>query len=306
MAENDDLWNTDIDETDAPVEERLQDEGEPDNEDDPVAEEEVEEESEEEESEEEESEEEESEEEEAEDPEIEFEDGRKVKLSEVEKGFMRQEDYSRKTEEIARDRTAYQEMAQIANQKMQEIAAIETQLIEYVQGLIPDEPDITLASTDPGTYNYQKALRDRAVSEVQNLLTMTQNTNQVQQGMSQQEMDAIVRREEDTLLREFPALRDPAKRAQFGESYKKTANHFGFSDDEINSTFDSRLMKMVYYAAIGVNAQQNRKNAKRRIVKRTAKKRGRAAVSPQKSTAALKRLKSSGSIDDAMRVDFDL
>ena len=240
------------------------------------------------------------------DVEVELTDGSKVKLSEVEQGYMRQADYTQKTQEVARDREALTQLTQQYQQRVAEQNALQEKLLEYVGTLIPPEPDLSLAHTDPSTFQYQKALREQAIGEVQNLVALVNQSDQASAAAQTEQAEVLKQREEDALLREFPQLRDTEKRARFDKGFLDTAKSFGFTDQEIDSTFDHRVKKLVYFAHIGMNARKNQKNAQRRVVRKAAAGKGRAAVSPQRNAAAMNRLRKSGSIDDALGVDFDL
>ena len=248
-------------------------------------------------------------EEKADDPTFTLDDGTEVALSDLRSGYMMQRDYTQKTERLAADRRETESLQETYRNAVGQVQAQNQALLQFVQTLIPDEPDIGLAQSDPANYQYQSALRQRAIQEVQSVLGSSQQTNQYAQQVQAQHIDKLRETEEFKLTNSVPRLRDPAKRAEYMKVVQDTGKEFGFSADEINGVFDHRLLQLVYYANLGKVAERNRKNVQGKAKQTTATnrsgRRGKSVVSPKANQAALQRLGQTGSLDDAMNVDFD-
>jgi hypothetical protein len=91
------------------------------------------------------------------DPDVELEGGRKVKMSELKKGYMMQSDYTIKTQELAEQRKEVEELQQLANflranpeklkrviavldEKQEQIAEQKQENLQELQGLDPNDP----------------------------------------------------------------------------------------------------------------------------------------------------------------------
>lgn len=234
-------------------------------------------------------------------------DGEEVTLGELKKGYFRQKDYTHKTEKLAQESKSVNELRDNYAQHSQKLQRMYQNLTNRLEGLIPAEPDIALAQTDPGEYQYQLAIRNQSIAEMQEIFAESGDTDASIQAVNQEEIARITSAEEAKLLEAMPMLKDPGRKAAFDEAVKKTAQEFGFSDDEISTTVDSRVLQVLHYAKIGKIAEQNRKNASRRVAEKPnkGKRPAPSAGKPSKNRQAMKRLNKSGDIEDAMSVDFD-
>ena len=230
----------------------------------------------------------------------------KVTLKELKAGYFRQKDYTQKTTEVAQERKAVEATkAALAERN----AVLETALQNlggYLQGLIPPEPPLQLAQTDPGRYQYQRALRESAIAEFGQLVSIRGQVDAHNQTVSEAEFREYRDREQAALVKAMPALADPVKRVAFDQSINATAKAFGFTDEEIDSTLDHRMLRVVHFARLGRKAEENRNNAKKRI---ETPRMGKAtpAVAPVNvaNKKAMHALTKSGNWKDALRVDFE-
>ena len=236
-----------------------------------------------------------------------LDDGTETTLAELKRGYFREADYTHKTTELAEERKQLAEMRQSFDQRSNYVETTLNNLTSFLGQLVPDEPPISLAQSDPAAYQYQKALRDNAISELNQVVQMQDGHGQALQGFSQEDVARLKGEEDAKLLKAMPHLSDPAKRAAFDNTIKETAIEFGFTEDEVAGVADHRVLQLVHYARLGKRAVTNRNNAKRRV---EAPKKGKAR--PAKVTAkgasnrkAKERLSKSGSLEDAMSIDFD-
>ncbi|WP_420013328.1 hypothetical protein [Tateyamaria sp.] len=238
---------------------------------------------------------------------VKLDSGDEVPLSELKSGYLKDKDYRHKTTELADERKQLVEVQQSFTERSKFVETTLTNLTTYLENLVPPEPPISLAQSDPGSYQYQKALRENAISELAQLVQMQDGLGQAQQGFSQEDITRLKGDEDAKLLKAMPHLSDPTKRAAFDTAIKETAIEFGFTEDEVAGAADHRILQLVHYARLGKRAVTNRNNAKRRV---EAPKKGRARPAQVSSKSsgnrkAKERLSKSGSIDDAMGIDFD-
>lgn len=231
-------------------------------------------------------------------------DGTEVSLGEIEKGYLRQADYTRKTTEIAQDRERVSQYEAALVERARSIETAHERLSEFVQGLLPPEPDAALARQNPAAYVQQKAMREQAIAELSAWMDARAQTGQAVEQLTAQQMEHQRTQANAELVKAMPKLKDAAALAKFDAEVAATAKHFGFDDATIAATNDPRVRRMAYYAAIGMRAEQNRQAASRRV---EAPKPGKPAAPAQnvdRNRTAMRRLSQTGSIKDALQIDF--
>ena len=230
----------------------------------------------------------------------------KVTLKDLKAGYFRQKDYTQKTTEVAAERKANEATKAALAERASVLETALQNLGGYLQGLIPPEPPLSLAQTDPGRYQYQRALRESAIAELGHLVSIKGQVDAHNQTVSEAELREYRDREQAALVKAMPALADPVKRVAFDQSVKSTAKAFGFTDEEINATADHRILRLVHFARLGQKAEENRNNAKKRV---ETPRMGKAtpAVAPVNvaNKKAMHALTKSGNWKDALRIDFE-
>lgn len=238
-------------------------------------------------------------------------DGSEITLSEIadlQANGLRSADYTQKTTEVAEQRKALEAERQTYSERLQFTETALRNVTKFIEGIIPPEPTIDMAQTDPGAYTQAMALRNGAIAELQQVMKVSDGVNGHKAQVSDADLAAYKNRENGALVKAMPHLADPVKRAAFDKAVSETAADFGFSPDEIAQTADSRILQMVHYAKLGKLSAQNRANAKRRVqTPMRSKPQTAKAVSGQtmKNRQAMQRLSKSGSIEDALEIDFD-
>ena len=236
-----------------------------------------------------------------------LDDGTETTVSELKKGYFRHKDYIAKTTEIATERKALEEERSVFGQSAQSLETAYATLAQTLEGLIPAEPDLQLAQSNPSQYQYQMALRNNAIAELQGVMNQAGQATQVSQEVSQEDFNRYKTLEEAKLIKQMPGLSDPGKMTAFRSSVVKSATEdFGFTEQEETQTYDARILRAIYFAKIGLKADHNRQNAKRRIGEKPRKSDAKAAVrTGAGSKAAMQKLQKTGSIEDAMSIDFE-
>ena len=235
--------------------------------------------------------------------------GEEVTLEDLKKGYFRQADYTEKTQKLAKER----EQSEILRTRYEkQISDAETTLNVvrgFVENLIPVEPSLELAQSNPRDYQYQKALREQALQELNALSQVGGQIDAQKQEAYVQELAQYEKQENVKLVEAMPHLKDSKKRAAFEGSVAGAAEQFGFTSADLENAKDHRIKLALHYAALGKKAEQNRRNAKSRVAE--TPKKGRGKVQSRKPTVstknreAMQRLKKSGSLADALDIDFD-
>lgn len=246
-----------------------------------------------------------SEEEEPEDPVIDLGE-EQVPLSELKEGRLRQQDYSRKMAEVTDLRKEAETTRDQYTKNSAYVNSLLQNMTNWLEGVIPPEPDFQLSRTDPSEYQYQKALREKAMSEVAQVVQLSKQAQQSNQQVSQQQQAAIVQQHRAGLEKSFPHIKgSPEKLNAFVDSARKAATEFGFTEQEVANVTDNRILEAMHFAALGRRSVENRNNAKRRI---QAPKKGAgrpAAANGNSNQKAMQRLTKTGSLRDAINIDFE-
>lgn len=228
--------------------------------------------------------------------------GEQVPLSDLKAGYMRQADYSRKTQDVANRRRDLEALSARVNHSVEAIA-------DFLIKQIPEPPNPQLAMTNPNEFVQKKALHEAAVQQVNALLSQAGEVKGVTETLTTEQRKELLAEENAKLAERFPATATNEGRKQFFETAATAAKELGYSDDEIQAVADSRMFALAHYAALGMKAEKARDKAKAKV--QTA-----PPVAPQKrqqgnrsnvrrNQEAMKRLSRTGSIEDAMSIDFE-
>lgn len=236
-----------------------------------------------------------------------FSDGTKMSLADVEKGFLRDADYRRKTTEVAEERRAVEAERNTFRERQSSFDKAQGKLITFLEGLIPDEPPVSLARSDPGAYTRQQAERQAALAELQSVMSTAEEAQSLRSDAYEADLKAWRDAEGKKLVEAMPELKDDAKRAAFTKDIRDTAEALGFTAEELNGPqmADSRTQRVLHYARLGMareTARQNAQNAKRRVEAPRKGPSSKPVAQPvQRDQKAMRRLQQTGSIDDAVQ-----
>lgn len=242
---------------------------------------------------------------------IELPDGTELTVSELEDlraSGLRLADYTKKTTEVAKEREAITAEREALSQRVEETERALQAAQSVIQTLVPPAPTYELFQRDPQAYEQQKMLYEAAKLQiVQPMMQAMQQLQGKRSEISEDEVNRYRKSEDEKLVKAMPHLSDPAKRHAFDKDVKEVALDFGFTEDEIAQTADSRILQLVHYARLGKRAEHNRNNAKRRVETPKAGTAKRAKVPAQvtKNREAMRRLSKSGSLNDALEIDFE-
>jgi len=227
-------------------------------------------------------------------------DGTKVPITEVLKGYQRQADYTRKSQELAASRKATEAVAQ-------RIESINETFIDHLSSLMPPEPNPALALSNPNAYTAQKAQYDAARAQVQKLIEIGQQSKQIKETLTAEDRARVIADENAKLAERFPEVVTKQGREKFFTSAAEAAQEMGFTMDELGAVTDHRVFAMAHFAKIGMEAMKARTAAKAKAQAAppvTPRKPGQP-VAVNRNADAMKKLARSGSIRDALKLDWD-
>lgn len=232
---------------------------------------------------------------------VKLSDGTELTVAELSKGYFRQADYTRKSQELANTRKAIEADAS-------RVEAITQTFVDHLASLMPPEPDAGLALRDPNKYVAQKAQYDAAAAQMQKLIEIGAQPKQIKDGIAQGDRQALVAEENQKLIEAFPEAGTANGRQKFFEDVQTVANDLGFSTDELSQITDHRVFALAHWAQKGMAAEQARTKAKAKAKAApqvAPTKPGQPARASGRNREAMQKLSRSGSLRDAMNIDFD-
>jgi len=159
------------------------------------------------------------------------------------------EEVSRYVHEAAAERQQVAQARQVLQQRQAQIAEQSRLLAQMAQQIIGEEPDLSLAQSDPGTYIAQQALYRKRLEVYQALQGQhSRAAQELQAAQAQQQQQAfgqLVTREREALLKAMPELADPSKLAAFSGRVAKVAQRYGVTLEELSNSFDHRSYLML-------------------------------------------------------------
>ncbi|WP_434286294.1 hypothetical protein [Celeribacter sp. SCSIO 80788] len=227
--------------------------------------------------------------------------GEEVTVSDLIQGRMMQADYTRKSQDLANRRKATEAEAQ-------RIESVTTAFIEHISSLIPNEPDAALAYRNPAAYTQQKAAYDSAIAQVQKLMDVSNQAKEVRQGLSDEDRRTMLQGENAKLIERFPEAGTKDGREKFFAGVQSAAEDLGFSAQELSQVSDHRLFALAHWAQKGMAAEKSKKVVREKAQKAAPaapRKPGQGAKNASRNVEAMRKLSRSGSMKDALAVDFD-
>jgi hypothetical protein len=185
-------------------------------------------------------------------------DGRPQRVSRAEliQGYLRQDDYSRKTQQTAEQHRKAQETYQ---QFEQATRTLQGKLQQYVTeaGREFEAPVdwVALAKQDPLGYQEKRArfeaLRDAQAEQAR--------LGQLRQAQEAQRAEAMYRSGMEVLNRAVPGWRDPATRSKLQEDIRTYAKQAGYTDDELAAPILDPRQLIVLHDAMNYRRMAGRK-----------------------------------------------
>jgi hypothetical protein len=226
-------------------------------------------------------------------------------IAELEQGALRQADYTRKAQEVATRRKALE--ADVSR-----LEGIANAFIDHLTQMVPEAPDPALAFRDPNKYVAMEAQHKAAVAQVQRLIEIGTQPKKIAETMSQADRETLLRDENARLMERFPVTRSEKGRMEFFRAAASAAEELGYSAEELGQQTDHRAFALAYWARKGMDAAKSKDKAAD-----AAKGKEKVAAAPRrpslqsqaaaaaKNREAMKRLSKTGSLKDALAIDWD-
>lgn len=228
---------------------------------------------------------------------VKLSDGTEMPVAELKNGYLRQSDFTRKTQEVANERKTMQADVE----RMQRIT---TAFVDHLTALVPDPPSPSLAMTDPAKYVSQKAQHEAAMGQVQKLIEMGSVSKEVGAAMSGADKQRQIQEANARLVEMFPEAASGKGREAFFNGVQSAANDLGFTNDDLTAVRDPRVFALAHWAAKGMAAEKAKATAKAKVAAAppaTPRKPGQGARQPNGNVEAMRKLRTDDSFENALK-----
>jgi len=231
-------------------------------------------------------------------------DGKEVSvtLDELQKGYSRTQDYTRKTQQIAEVRKQVEQETQAVRAEREQYAQLLGALQAQLQSSEPQVDLDRLYHEDPIEWVRQKEVMRERQEKFAAIQSEQQRLAQVSQYEQQRAMEAQFASQQEALLAALPDWKDPKKAKAEKALVIESAKAAGFTDEDLKSVYDHRLVLLLRKAALFDQMVSKRQGIKPVVNNgpRTAKPGAAGRVSTTtESVRAKQRLAKTGRIDDA-------
>lgn len=233
-----------------------------------------------------------------------------VTLEELQQGYSRTKDYTKKTQALAETRKAVEaEKSKIEEAKqLRDQYAQRLEVIEKVLGQQATD-DVNLAElkeNDPIGYAIKVAERAEQEKQLQAVRAEKQRIAQQQESERQQSLQAHLQQEAVKLKEMIPEFRDEAKAEIARKDIRSYAKSVGFSDEELSQVYDSRAVKTLYNAMMYEKLMKGKSVATKKVqdAPRVLKagNGGQANAEDNATKKQMQRLKQTGKKADAAKL----
>jgi len=226
-----------------------------------------------------------------------------VTLEELQNGYSRTQDYTRKTQQIAEVRKQVEQETQAVRAERQQYAQLLGALQAQLQATEPQVDLDRLYHEDPIEWVRQKEVMRERQEKAIAIQAEQQRLAQLSQYEQQRAMEEQLSSQKDALLAALPEWRDPKKAQAEKALVVESAKAAGFSEEDLKSVYDHRLVLLLRKAGLYDQMMSKRQGIKPVVNNgpRPAKPGAAGRVSTTtESTRAKQRLAKTGRIDDAV------
>jgi hypothetical protein len=235
---------------------------------------------------------------------IKLSDGSEHTLEEIEKGFLRQQDYTRKTQELSSNRKMLEEAAQRFVNQDKQVKEFAEFARKVVESYAPKPPDPSKINTDPIGYLQEKEAFEKASQTWRQLAESQQSISQRLEASEGSKTQAELAQETKALVERIPSLATPEGwRAFKTEATDIGGKAYGFAPEEIEGIKDHRYVLALKDAIEYRKLQGKKMEAVRAAKDAPSPVRAAARPAPNRSTqqtqkVLTERARKTGSVED--------
>ena len=243
-----------------------------------------------------------------------------IPLDELLKGYSRQSDYTKKTQEVSEQRKEVETLKSQYQAEMNQIQSERGHYVEALQALL----DGSMGTLDEfANVNWEELKRDDPIEfvtkkeefrEKQEKMQAVQRDQQIAQQRQTEEYKKLHKEaldgEHSALAGKLPDWKDDQKRSKIKKQVREYALGQGFNEEEIKGLVDHRSILVLLKASKYDNMTNSDVKAKKlknkpRVIRSGSGVRGTEEKRSQRKTK-MKRLQQSGHVDDAASLLEDM
>lgn len=232
-----------------------------------------------------------------------------VTLDELQAGYSRQADYTRKSQVLAEQRKkAEEELAATQQERQRYISQLE-QFNTQADSKLEEFKSVDwtkLKEEDPMEYALKRDQYRELQESKRTVADEQQKLAQKQQSEMQQKWQDELIKQQEVMTQRLPEWNDPEKGPKLKQNIKSFALKTGFSEQEVNSLIDARSVEVLHKAMLYDNLLAAKiSNKKAKVVPKVTRPGSPATkgeISSDKVKAQRARLKKSGRVKDATSV----
>tara|TARA_R100000808_G_C2151965_1_gene161210 strand:- start:3370 stop:4350 length:981 start_codon:yes stop_codon:yes gene_type:complete len=243
-------------------------------------------------------------------------DGQELSADELRKGYLRQSDYTKKTQSLSEQRKEMESLTEQYNSQLQQIQAERQQYIQHLQALSENQDikkfDIDwerLRLEDPLEYVTKRQEFQEAKEKAEEVKTKAKQAMARSAAEKEQQWAKVVEDEKSKLIAALPEWGETDSQRQLATELRSYAQTQGYSEPEIDSLVDHRSFLVLRKAMLYDQMQNANPKAKKLKGKPKVIRAGKGASRTQAQRDALKtkrnQLKNSGHVRDAAKVFED-
>jgi hypothetical protein len=170
-----------------------------------------------------------------------------ISVADLKRNNLFQRDYSKKTEEVAREREAVTKAREEFSQLQAQIQQEREYALWYLEQNAPQEPKAPTvpSSVDPFAWvQYQEQVQkyNQVVTAWQAMHQGREAEKQRTEQEQKARQDAYLAEQRTNLFEKIPVLKDEKKRQEWFESaYRDTEKYYGIKPEELNNVTDHRF-----------------------------------------------------------------
>ena len=225
-----------------------------------------------------------------------------VTLDELQKGYSRTQDYTRKTQQIAEVRKQVEAETQAVRAERAQYAQLLGALQAQLQAAEPQVDLDRLYQEDPIEWVRQKEVLRERQEKALAIQAEQQRLAQLQQAEQARATEEYLLQQKEALLAALPEWKDPKKAQVEKALVVESAKAAGFTEDDLKNVYDHRLVLLLRKAGLYDQMMSKRQGIKPVVTNgpRPAKPGAAGRVSTTtEATRAKQRLAKTGRIDDA-------
>ena len=235
--------------------------------------------------------------------EIELDDGTKVDSHVLTKAWQQHASNTRKGQDLAAERKLVQEAAEAFDGGSAKVKAVHERITTWLkENLLPEPTEADYAKDEKAAARQQR-LHDKQQKALKEFLELGGEVDEATKEVSAKELKAQAEKFAADLLTARPNLSDSGEMEKFIAANKKTAKEFGFTDEEMDGPIDPRYHELLHFAALGKKAKTAKSSGKPRTT--STRKTRTTSLKRSDNVAAMKRLNKTGSVADALKVDWE-